>query len=120
MDHLDQIRAELDGLKADKAELAAENARLRNNEDLLRSAMITKRQFAKTILNMNYGTLREVAADLSAMKDEDVRPKIETPEEFAEVLFDWAEANADGEDDRDTSPGRLEWTGKPTESRTAR
>lgn len=58
---------------------------------------VTRNDLANTILKMNYGELKSVAASLASMKDEDVRPKIETTEEFADMLFDWAEAEiADG------------------------
>jgi hypothetical protein len=56
--------------------------------------MNTKTDLANFIMEMNYGELKKVAVDLAGMKDADVRPKIETPEEYAEMLFDWAEANA--------------------------
>lgn len=54
--------------------------------------MKTRADLATVILSMNYGELFKVAEELSEMKDEDVRPKIETPQEFAEMLFDWAQA----------------------------
>jgi len=55
----------------------------------------TKGEFAKAILGMTYGGLMEVAAELSEMKEKDVRPKIETPEEYASLLHDWADAQGD-------------------------
>ena len=54
----------------------------------------TRSDFAKAIMEMNYGTLYSIAKEFSEMKDPDVRPKIETPREFAEMLFDWAEAQS--------------------------
>ena len=54
--------------------------------------MKTRADFAECILNMNYRELYAVAAELSGMKDAEVRPRIETPQEYAEMLFDWAEA----------------------------
>ena len=54
--------------------------------------MYTRKDLAKVITSMNYGTLKSVAASLASMKDDEVRPRIETTEEFAELLFDWAEA----------------------------
>lgn len=56
--------------------------------------MNTKTDLAKFIMNMNYGELKAVAADLSTMKDADVRPKIETTEEYADMLYDWAESQS--------------------------
>lgn len=52
----------------------------------------TRDDFIKVIFNMNYGTLKGISEEFASMIDKDVRPKIETPEEFAELLFDWAEA----------------------------
>lgn len=54
--------------------------------------MKTRADLAKLIVEMNYGELRSVAASLASMKDADVRPKIETTDEYAEMLFDWAES----------------------------
>jgi len=54
--------------------------------------MVTRKDLAKTIIAMNYGELMAVATSFSQMKDEAVRPKIETPTEYAEMLFDWAES----------------------------
>lgn len=56
--------------------------------------MKTAKDLAKTIMEMNYRELHSVAAELAGMKDADVRPKIETTEEYAELLFDWAESTA--------------------------
>lgn len=58
--------------------------------------MKTAKDFAAVILEMNHGAMRQVAADLSGMVDKDVRPKIETPQEFADALYDWAEAQQHG------------------------
>lgn len=52
----------------------------------------TSKDLAAIILALNYGELRAVAGEFSKMIDKEVRPKIETPDEFAEMLFDWAEA----------------------------
>lgn len=57
--------------------------------------MKTAKDFATVVMEMNYGELKKVAADLAGMKDAEVRPKIETPEEYAELLFDWAESQQD-------------------------
>ena len=54
--------------------------------------MKTRADLAKLILEMNYGELMGVASSFASMKDEEVRPKVETPQEFAAMLFDWAEA----------------------------
>lgn len=55
--------------------------------------MHTKKDLAATILKMNYGALKQVAAELAGtIEDKEARPKLETPEEFAELLYDWAEA----------------------------
>lgn len=53
-----------------------------------------RQNLAKLIYSMPYGELMTVAGELAAMKDEEVRPKIETQQEFADALYDWAEANA--------------------------
>jgi hypothetical protein len=52
----------------------------------------TRNDLIKVLFNMNYGTLKGISQEFASMIDKDVRPKIETPEEFAELLFDWAEA----------------------------
>lgn len=49
---------------------------------------------AKLIYSMPYGELMAVAKELSDMIDADVRPQIKTQQEFAEALYDWAEATA--------------------------
>jgi hypothetical protein len=54
--------------------------------------MKTRADLAGVIMTMNYGELFAVAEALAGMKDEGVRPKIETPQEYAELLFDWAES----------------------------
>jgi hypothetical protein len=54
--------------------------------------MKTRTDLVEVILSMNYGELLAVAEELAKMKDDEVRPKIETPQEYAELLFDWAEA----------------------------
>lgn len=47
----------------------------------------------RAILGLNYGDLKTVASELaSAAADKDARPKLETAEEFADLLYDWAEA----------------------------
>lgn len=58
--------------------------------------MADKAELASAILEMSYGGLKAIAAELAeAIKDKEARPKLETAEEFADLLFDWAEANAD-------------------------
>lgn len=52
----------------------------------------TAKDLANVIFNMNHGEMKKVASEMAGMKDEEVRPKIETPEEFADMLFDWAES----------------------------
>ena len=56
--------------------------------------MLTKREdFIKAILTMEYGVLKGIASELSeTIKDKEARPKLETPEEFADLLWDWADA----------------------------
>jgi hypothetical protein len=55
-----------------------------------------KKELAKFILTMNYGKLKEVAGELaSTIEDKESRPKLETAEEFADLLYDWAEATCD-------------------------
>lgn len=56
--------------------------------------MKTAKDLADCIMGMNYGELRAVADDFSRMIDKDVRPKIETQDEFADLLYDWAEAQS--------------------------
>lgn len=56
--------------------------------------MQTKEDVAQVILRLNYGELMALGRELSAMKEPDVRPSIETPEEYAALLFDWAESAA--------------------------
>jgi hypothetical protein len=55
----------------------------------------TKAELAQTILGLTFGTLMEIAGEMSRMKEPSVRPKIETPEEFASMLHDWADATND-------------------------
>ena len=52
----------------------------------------TKSELAQVILGLPYGTLMEIAGELSQMKEPEVRPKIETPQDYASLLHDWAEA----------------------------
>lgn len=52
----------------------------------------TADDLAKVILDMTYGELREVAAEMSKMIEPGVRPKVQTQEDFADMLHDWAEA----------------------------
>lgn len=59
--------------------------------------MMTGKDLARVILKMNYRELMNVSGRLSGMVVPDVRPKIETPEEYAEALYDWAEAELEGE-----------------------
>lgn len=54
-----------------------------------------KGRLAQAILDLTYGELMEIAGELSEMKQPDVRPKIETPEEYAALLHDWADATDD-------------------------
>lgn len=57
--------------------------------------MGTRNDLALLIVGMNYGELKTVAAELASMiEDKEARPKLETAEEFADLLFDWAEASA--------------------------
>jgi hypothetical protein len=57
--------------------------------------MANKDDLARTITTMSYGELKSVAAALVAMIDKEVRPKLETAEEFADLLYDWAEAQSE-------------------------
>lgn len=58
--------------------------------------MATKAQFIAAILGMTYGDLMEVCGELaSANRDKETRPKLETAEEFASLLHDWADAADD-------------------------
>jgi hypothetical protein len=41
---------------------------------------------------MPYGELMQIGTDLSEMIDADVRPRIKTPKEFSDALYDWAES----------------------------
>lgn len=49
-----------------------------------------RRELVEVLLKMNYGELKDVATEFAGMIDAEVRPKIETTDEFAELLFDWA------------------------------
>jgi hypothetical protein len=51
-----------------------------------------RKNLATLLYNMPYGELMAVAGALAEMRDPDVRPKIETQQEFADALYDWAEA----------------------------
>ncbi|RKE73632.1 hypothetical protein [Pseudorhodoplanes sinuspersici] len=54
---------------------------------------MTTKELARSILALNYGELKSVGKDFAeAIKDKDARPKLDTAEEFADLLFDWAEA----------------------------
>lgn len=58
--------------------------------------MATRNDLALLIVSMNYGDLKTVGAELAGtVEDKEARPKLETAEEFADLLFDWAEATAD-------------------------
>lgn len=57
----------------------------------------TRKGLAAAIVAMNYGDLKGVGASLASMKDVDVRPKIETADEYADLLFDWAAAEVEDE-----------------------
>lgn len=51
-------------------------------------------ELADAIAAMTFGDLMSVASDLSQMAEaKDARPKLETPEEFASLLWDWSESN---------------------------
>lgn len=55
--------------------------------------MATKKDLALVILKMNYGELKSVGDEFAeTIKDKESRPKLETAEEFADLLYDWAEA----------------------------
>lgn len=55
-----------------------------------------RNDFVETVLNMPYGQLKQIAYELAeTIKDKEVRPKLETAEEFADLLWDWAEAQRD-------------------------
>lgn len=57
--------------------------------------MASINDLALTIVGMNYGDLKSVAKELArTIEDKESRPKLETAEEFADLLFDWAEATA--------------------------
>lgn len=57
--------------------------------------MASKKDLAATILAMSYGTLKDAADDLANMiEDKETRPKLETAGEFADLLYDWAEAQS--------------------------
>lgn len=45
------------------------------------------------ILGLPYGQLKSVCGELAGMiEDKETRPKLETAEEFADLLYDWADA----------------------------
>ncbi len=53
----------------------------------------SKKELAELILAMSYGELKSMGNDLSGtIEDKEARPKLETAEEFADLLWDWAEA----------------------------
>lgn len=55
----------------------------------------TRSDLAQYIVEMSYGELKAVGAALaSTCQDKEARPKLETAEEFADLLYDWAEAEA--------------------------
>lgn len=54
--------------------------------------MKTRQDLIEAVLGMNYGELKSICCELAEMIDKDVRPKVETTEEFADLLYDWAEA----------------------------
>lgn len=57
--------------------------------------MVTANDLAKLILQMNYGQLKMVGdAFAAACEDKESRPQLETGEEFADLIYDWAEAEA--------------------------
>jgi len=55
----------------------------------------TAKDLAAAIMGMNYGDLKSVARDLAAAcEDKEARPKMETTEDFADLLYYWAEAQS--------------------------
>ena len=53
----------------------------------------SEKDLAKIICAMSYGALRQVASELADMcHDKDARPELKTTEQFADMLYDWAEA----------------------------
>lgn len=55
--------------------------------------MADRKDVASAILACNYGELKAIGAELAgACADKECRPRLKTPEEFADLLFDWAEA----------------------------
>jgi hypothetical protein len=61
------------------------------------TTMMVKLDLAQCILAMSYGELRNVGAELaSTCEDKEARPKMETTEDFAELLYDWAAATVEG------------------------
>lgn len=56
--------------------------------------MKTRNDFIAAVVELPYGELKSIAAELAeTIKDKDARPKLETAEEFADLLYDWAAAN---------------------------
>lgn len=57
--------------------------------------MNTRRDLAETINGMSYHELKALGHELAeTIKDKEARPKLETAEEFADLLADWAEAQS--------------------------
>lgn len=54
-----------------------------------------RQQLARFIYSMPYGELAAVAGELAeACEDKEARPRMESKEDFASLLYDWAEATA--------------------------
>ncbi len=52
-----------------------------------------RKRFISILLEMNYGTLKGIAEELTAMAaDKKGEIKLKTSEEFACLLYDWAES----------------------------
>lgn len=59
--------------------------------------MSAREELAKTIFAMNYGELSGVATEFAHMVDDpEVRTPPKTTEDFASLLFDWAESIKSG------------------------
>ena len=61
--------------------------------------MATRYRLIAAICEMPYGELKQIAHELAeTIKDKEARPKLETAEEFADLLWDWADSNRPGAD----------------------
>lgn len=57
---------------------------------------MTAKELAKAITTMNYGELVSVAADFASMcEDKQVRSPPKSQEDFANLIWDWAEAESE-------------------------